>query len=233
MLKRNIILALRTFRTFKRNTILNVLGLGVATAAFLLVMQYVTYERSYESFHSKAERIKRVTVDMYNGAEMIGTDCETYPPLAPALKKQFPEIEDFVRIQDVSPAEVKYNDRIFALEKLFAADPSVFSVFDFPLIQGNAATALDKPMQVVLTKKMADRLFGHENPLGKTISFNTIPATVSGVMKDVPPLKEENFTSTLANHISRVDFQLSEHRDPLTYGADPLHIRERFSLLLF
>ncbi|MET0300792.1 MAG: ABC transporter permease, partial [Flavitalea sp.] len=157
MLKRNIVLALRTFKTFKRNTILNVLGLGVATAAFLLLMQYVTFEKSYENFHSKADRIKRVTIDMYNGPEMIGTDCETYPPLGPALKKQFPEVEDYVRIQDVSPVEVKYNDKIFALEKLFAADPSVFSVFDFPMIQGNAATALDKPMQVVLTKKMADR----------------------------------------------------------------------------
>lgn len=182
----NLKLAFRNLRIAKANSIINILGLGTASAAFLLLMQYVSFEKSYEDSHSRADRIQRVTLDLYNGPEKVGTDCETYPPLGPALKKQYPEVEDYVRIQDVSPIEVKYRDKVFALDKLYAADPSVFSVFDYKMVSGIANTALDKPMQVVLTRKIAARIFGEEPAMGKTIYFNTFPVTVSGVIEDVP-----------------------------------------------
>ncbi|RYZ49818.1 MAG: ABC transporter permease, partial [Sphingobacteriales bacterium] len=186
MISRNIRLALRNLRVSRTNSVINILGLGIAAAAFLLLMQYVSFEKSYENFHTRADRIQRVTIDLYNGPEKIGTDCETYPPLGPALKKQYAEVEDFVRIQDISPIEIKYLDKVFSLDKLYAADPSIFSVFDFRLVQGNAAAVLNKPMEVVLTKKIAARLFGTDQAVGKTININTFPISVAGVMEDVP-----------------------------------------------
>ncbi|RYY08769.1 MAG: ABC transporter permease, partial [Chitinophagaceae bacterium] len=90
MIKRNLLYAFRSLGRSKANTIINVCGLGIAAAAFLLLLHYVRFEKSYEQMHDKADRIARLTIDLYNGPQMIGTDCETYPPLGPALKKQFP-----------------------------------------------------------------------------------------------------------------------------------------------
>jgi putative ABC transport system permease protein len=186
MLKRNLLHALRSLKYSKANTIINVCGLGIAAAAFLLLMHYVRFERSYEKFHSKADRIARLTIDLYNGPEIIGTDCETYPPLGPAVKKEFPEVVDFVRLQDYSPVEVKETNQVFALDKLFAADPSIFSIFDYRLIEGDSRTALSKPMQAVVSAKIAKRLFGTDKAIGKVIKVNTHPMIITGVLEDVP-----------------------------------------------
>ncbi|MHA4842662.1 ABC transporter permease [Flavitalea antarctica] len=186
MLQRNLLHAFRSLKFSKGNTFINVCGLGIAAAAFLLLLHYIRFERSYESFHSKADRIARLTIDLYNGPEIIGTDCETYPPLGPALKKEFPEVVDFVRLQDYSPVEVKETNQVFALEKLYATDPSIFSVFDYQLIEGDARTALSAPMQAVVSATMAKRLFGNEKAIGKVIKVNTHPMVITGVLEDVP-----------------------------------------------
>ncbi|RYY21121.1 MAG: FtsX-like permease family protein, partial [Chitinophagaceae bacterium] len=107
-------------------------------------------------------------------------------PLGPALKKQFPEVADFVRLQDYSPVEVKDSNQVFALDKLFAADPSVFSIFDYRLVKGDAQSALSRPMQAVVSEKIAKRLFGSGEAIGKVIKINTHPMIVTGVMQDVP-----------------------------------------------
>src|SRR5687767_11987382 len=120
MIKRNVLHALRSLRYSKANTVINVCGLGIAAAAFLLLLQYVRFEKSYENFHTKADRIVRLTIDLYNGPAIIGTDCETYPPLGPALKKDFPEVSDYVRLQDYSPVEIQEASQVFALDKLYA-----------------------------------------------------------------------------------------------------------------
>src|SRR5688572_16797314 len=186
MLQRNLLHAFRSLKFSKGNTFINVCGLGIAAAAFLLLLHYISFERSYESFHSKADRIARLTIDLYNGPEIIGTDCETYPPLGPALKKEFPEVVDFVRLQDYSPVEVKETNQVFALEKLYATDPGIFSVFDYRLIEGDARTALSAPMQAVVSATIAKRLFGNERAIGKAIKVNTHPMVITGVLEDVP-----------------------------------------------
>ena len=186
MIKRNFLLAIRRLKYSKANTLINVCGLGIAAAAFLLLMHYVRFEKSYEDFHSKADRIARVTLDLYNGPELVDTDCETYPPLGPALKKALPEVGDYVRLQDYSPAEVKSKNVIFGLDKFYAADPGVFTVFDYQLIQGDKQTALASPMQAVISQKLAKQLFGAAAAMGQVITVNMQPVVVSGVFKDVP-----------------------------------------------
>jgi putative ABC transport system permease protein len=187
MIQRNLLLAIRRLKHSKSNTLINVCGLGIAAAAFLLLIQYVRFEKSYEDFHGKADRIARVTIDLYNGPELVDTDCETYPPLGPVLKKELPEVLDYVRFQDFSPAEVKSNNTVFALDKFYAADPSVFSVFDYHLVQGDKLTALAKPMQAVISEKIAKQLFGSAPAMGQMITVNMRPVVVTGVIKDVPP----------------------------------------------
>lgn len=101
MLKSYIIVAWRSFFKNWFYSLLNVIGIAIAIAAFMLIINYVRYEHSYESFHNKADNIYRVTLDLYEGKQYIVTDCETHPPLAPLLKTEMPEVMDYVRIQRV------------------------------------------------------------------------------------------------------------------------------------
>jgi putative ABC transport system permease protein len=185
-MQRNLVHALRSVMASKANTAINVAGLSIAVAAFLLLMHYVSFEKSFEKFHSKADRISRVTIDLYNGPEMIGTDCETYPALGPALLKEFPEVESFVRLQDYSPVEIRDSGQVVALDKLYLADPSVFHIFSYSLVEGDVLTALSKPMQAVITANVSKRLFGEASAIGKVVKVNNKPVLITGILADVP-----------------------------------------------
>jgi len=167
--------------------LLNITGLALAMAAFLLLTSYVRFERSYESFYTKSDHIYRVTLDRYKGSEFVVTDCETHPPLGPALKKQLPEVKEFVRMQDIGRSEVTNpQHEAFLVEKIYAADPSVFTVFNHEFLQGHPRTALNNPVAAVLTASTARRLFGSKNPLGQPLTLKGRTFTVTGVIKDVP-----------------------------------------------
>ncbi|MFT3826630.1 MAG: ABC transporter permease [Chitinophagaceae bacterium] len=167
-------------------TIINLLGLSLATATFLLLINYVTFERSYESFHDKAANIYRITLDLYEGAEYVVTDCETYPPMGPEFKSRFPEVKDYARLQDMGERELKTNDRSILTEKIYAADPSTFDLFNFQFIKGDSKTALAAPQQAVVTAAIANKLFGSTDAMGKTFRLNDLQLIVTGVIKDVP-----------------------------------------------
>ncbi|GGH60344.1 putative ABC transport system permease protein [Filimonas zeae] len=165
---------------------INLLGLAAATLAFLLLVNYVQFERSYEHFHEKADNIYRLTLDMYRGNEKYNTDCETYPPLGPMLKSNYPEVVDYVRLQDMGTYEMKGPDKSLRASATYAADPSVFTVFNFPLLKGDARTALNTPGQVVISARTAKAMFGSTDIIGKTLALNGQPAVISGVMADIP-----------------------------------------------
>lgn len=166
---------------------INLLGLTAAALAFLLLVNYVQFERSYERFHKHADDIYRLTLDMYRGSELLTTDCETYPPLGPALKSQYPEVLDYVRMQDMGTFEMKGPEKTLRATATYAADPSVFTVFNFPLLKGDERTALATPGQVVISAKAAKAMFGSTEVIGKTFAMNGDPAIISGVMADIPP----------------------------------------------
>ncbi|BAV05148.1 putative ABC transport system permease protein [Filimonas lacunae] len=181
------------FKTAWRNlwkkkfyTGINLLGLSIASAAFLLLICYVTFERSYENFHQQANNIYRVTLNLYKGSEFVVTDCETHPPLAAALKNQMPEVRDVVRIQNLGTSELKGTDKPLLSSKAFAADPSVFSIFSYHLLKGNPLTALAAPNQVVITESMAKKLYGNANVIGKSLLLNGTPTAITGVLENVP-----------------------------------------------
>ncbi|HEY0272457.1 MAG TPA: ABC transporter permease, partial [Chitinophaga sp.] len=179
-------MAWRSLVKDKFYTLLNVLGLALAAAAFLLIIYFVRFEYSYENFYRNAPNIVRITMDLYKGNEFVTTDCETHPPLAPLLKKDFPEVVDAVRIQmaeDIQLARV--GNQRYTIEKAFLADPSIFNVFNYDFVEGNAG-ALDQPWQVVLTQTQARRLFGNGPVMGKTLYMIGHLFTVTGVIKDLP-----------------------------------------------
>lgn len=181
-------IAWRNLRKDSFYTVINVLGLALATAAFLFLIDFVRFEYSYEDFHPKAKDIYRVTMDRYKDGEYVVTDCETNFPLAATMKKRLPEVVEAVRLQTLEEVPtVSYVNQSYTVSKVYAADPSVFTVFNYPFVEGVAAHSLDAPMQVVLTESLARRLFGDAPAKGKTIKALQILLTVTGVIKDVPP----------------------------------------------
>src|SRR3990170_4326480 len=121
MLKNHITIAFRNILRYKGYSFINVTGLAIASAVFLLIMAYVRFEHSYENSHKKADHIYRVTLDLYSGSEFIVTDCETYPSAGPALKKQLPEVVDFVRLQNMDAGELKAGEKTLLAERIYAA----------------------------------------------------------------------------------------------------------------
>lgn len=169
-------------------SIINISGLALAAAAFLLIINYARFEYSYEGIYKKADHIYRVTLDLYKDGAYVVTDCETHPPLGPELKKQMPEVKDFVRMQNMDLCEVT-NPPYTAIrsERVYAADPSIFSIFNYEFIQGDPARALKGSMEAILTASTAQKLFGDTDPIGKVLSLRGKTVTVTGVIKDIPP----------------------------------------------
>jgi putative ABC transport system permease protein len=188
MLNHHLTIAFRTLLKNKVFSLINVAGLAMATAAFLLIIYYVQFEYSYENFHTKADHIYRVTLDLYKGAEYVTTDCETYPALGPGLKAQMPEVADYVRVQHVGECEAGVKEKSIPVERVYAADPSLFSTFSFSFLHGNPARVLRQPMEAVITGTVARRIFGNTDVVGKVFHIKSLAdnITVAGVIEDVP-----------------------------------------------
>ncbi|HWV66132.1 ABC transporter permease [Chitinophaga sp.] len=179
--------AVRTLKKDRFYTAINIVGLALATAGFLFIINYVRFENSYENFYKKAGDIYRITLDLYKGAEYVVTDCETHPPMAPMLKKQFPEVVDYVRVQNLQGmTEIKSGNKIYKIAHAYAVDPSMFTMFGYTFSEGSSANIFQAPYQAVLTESLARRMFSGSPALGKTFRDGDELFTVSGVIKDVP-----------------------------------------------
>ncbi len=188
MLKNYLKVALRNLTRAKLYTFINITGLAVGLAVCILIMLFVQHEWSYDDFHPNADRIFRV-IEIEKKADGEKRASGFQPmPLAPALLAEFPEITTVVRFYTGSSI-VTSGEKTFS-EGLVFTDPSIFAVFNFPLLQGNPTTALEHPNSVVVTEKMARKYFGDEDPLGKRLHINirgrAEDFVVTAVTKNVP-----------------------------------------------
>jgi len=165
-------------------TAINIVGLAIGMAAAVLLFIWVYNQWSYDRFHPKAKEIYQVW-SRNKVAGVINCWQATSLVIGPALKDNYPEIVESVRVFNGSYLFGE-GDRSFTV-KTTHTDPSFLTVFNFPLLQGDVNTALNDPYSVIITEKAALRLFGTENPMGKTLLYNMKePVTVTGVMKDLP-----------------------------------------------
>ena len=181
-----------TFRNLLKNKFLsfiNIFGLATGIACSLVIILFVKDELSFDKFHEDAGRIHRVVKDFVNDDGSTLPDATTPPALAISMQKEIPEIESVVRIFSNWGEKylVKYGDKRFYEEGLYRADSSIFTVFTFPFVKGNAATAFNQLKSIVFTETAAKKYFGDEDPLGKVVDITNMgPHTVSAVIKDVP-----------------------------------------------
>ncbi len=178
-----------TFRNIAKNktyTILNILGLALGIAACLFILQYVSYERSYDRFHENYEDIYRVTYKVYRDGE-LNIDCAAaVPRVGPFMKEKMPEVIDYARVYPMS-GMVSYGNVDYREPRMHMTDPSFLKIFTFPLIAGDPETALAEPYAVVITKEIAHKYFGREDPMGKILRLNgEHNLEVTGVTENVP-----------------------------------------------
>ncbi len=188
MIKSYIKSAVRNIKRNKGYSIINISGLAAGLAAFILISLYVQYEFSYDRYHKNADRIYRV-IQHQPGKNYMNSDYFgwTQGPLAPTLMEEYPDVEAAARLNYFSKVLLSRENRSFLEDNIFFADPEIFKIFSFDLSKGNPETALNNKNSIVITKKMAEKYFGNEEPLGKTIRYsNRIDLTVTGVMKKIP-----------------------------------------------
>ena len=186
MLKSYFRIAFRNLMRRKVFSFINIMGLAVGLTACFLIYLYVSFELSYDAFHSRANRIYRVVSDIKTPTETINASGPAWA-VAPNIKDEFPEVESFVRI---SPDNilVRKGDIKFQEENAMWADSAFFKTFDFPLVKGDPNTALKDQFSVVFSETAAKKYFGKEDPMGKTLLLtgDAFPSKVTGVMKDFP-----------------------------------------------
>jgi putative ABC transport system permease protein len=184
-------MAVRTTARSKGVSMITLSGLVIGMAAFLLIMQYVAYELSYDTFQTGSGDIYRVALSVQNKDNEKINYATNYLPVATAMKELFPEVVDYNRILYLDRhAVVSYRDKIFQQEGVIYADPSFFSFFSYPLLQGDPQAVLSKSNTVVISQALAKKYFGDGNPIGQFIKlneeFNEMNLLVTGIHQDIP-----------------------------------------------
>lgn len=171
--------------------VLNLMGLALGFAAFLLVIFYIVYETSFEKFHSKAERIYRLTVHYTSNSGYDTHFARVDSDWTKTIPDELPEVSHLIRFQNHEPKFVRIGDEKFAPEHAYSVDAAVFEVFDFKLLKGDPKSALVQPFSVVITESMAHKYFGEEDAFGReliiTRYYNTDEEAykIMGIMEDL------------------------------------------------
>jgi len=180
------------FRNLRRNriyTLINILGLAIGIASFVLIALYIWDESSYDQYHGKADRIFRIVekIDQEGQGE---ESCSNPFPVGPAVASDFSDlVEQQVRFFNfqLPTATLRIEEEKYNEEQIFFADSNVFDVFDFPLDQGNPETVLNAPNTIVISRELATKYFGNKDAIGQFIRLEgDVTLTVTGIFGDIP-----------------------------------------------
>ena len=195
MLKNFFKVAYRNLLKNKVFSIVNILGLAIGMSACFFIFLYVHFELSYDGFHKNADNLYRVPITTSGRLGDNVTAATNHPAVGPAMKRDFPEVVNYARAAPLhlvmNTSMISYTDgaksTTFNEGKIWLADPSLLTMFSFPLVEGHPTTALSDGRSIVISHTTAKKYFGDEDPLGKTLFLNReTPFKVTGVFKDVP-----------------------------------------------
>ena len=193
MFKNYLVLAIRNLFKQKVLSLINISGLSIGLACFILFLLYALNEFSYDRFHIKKDNIFRVYrwSEAMQGNDRASGDVYLPMPLGPAMKEDLPGVKEFVRYREGwGDNFVRSGDEVVRLPISFA-DPAFFNVFTFPLVAGNRTNPLQELNSIVITEKIARRLYGNESAIGKTLQIKIEesfePFVITAVAKELPP----------------------------------------------
>ncbi len=186
MIRNYFKVAFRNLWRHKFYSLINITGLAIGVACCLLITLFVVDELSYDKYHTKGDRMYRVGFSgSLGGRDFVGATASS--PTGPTLVQDYPEVESATRFRDRGSYLVRYEDKTFKELGIVFVDGNVFETFDFKLIEGNPASVLTEPNTAVITPGIAEKYFGSEDPIGKTLRLdNSFDYRVTGVMDDIP-----------------------------------------------
>lgn len=237
MIKNYFKTAWRNFKSNKVFSFINLVGLSVGLTCFVLIAVFVYDELNYDTYPAAAKNMYRVnlnvtgngTVDVYPNVDLA---------VGPGMKAEFPEIKDFTRM---APAKdfVKYGDKQFKEDKLAFADHNFLQLFSIPLISGSDKQALVDPNSVVISKEMAKKYFGNEEPVGKSLVIGLRDAVykVTGVFDKVPANSHFHFDAFISLSTFHIQNPTWSNLGEFTYlvlseNADPKKLEAKFPQLV-
>ncbi len=220
MIKNYVKIAMRNLQRHKMYSTLNIVGFAIGITCSLLIMLWVLDELSFDKFHTYADRLYRVEFDQNYSGQLFHVNVSPHP-MAPALVEEIPEVENAARVNPMGELLVKHADKSFFEDSVLAVDPSFLKMFTYPLLHGDARTALADPYSIILTEERAKAYFGHNNPIGKTLNVNNNKDfTVTGVMKNIPRTSYLQFDVLMPYELLRTverDFENWEVNTTLTF----------------
>lgn len=258
MLRNVFIIAVRSLLKNKFFSLINIFGLSIGMAVFLLIAQYTRFERSYENFVPGKENIYRVKLETYNNNERVLNSAENYPGVGPAMKDEFPEVVRFARLYNqgyknnviITNTNAKPDPIAFKQKRFQYADSSFLPMMGYEMVKGNAASALKEPFTAVISETYAKLYFPKEDPMGKTLllqddDFNNELVKVTGVFEDLPENTHLKFDVLFSYQTLYTRYERAPQRyftgwfrkDMYVYvqlrpGTDPAKLETRFPALV-
>ncbi|MGF7073638.1 ABC transporter permease [Mucilaginibacter sp. 3215] len=194
MLKNYLLVAFRNLSKNKAFSAINIIGLAIGMAACLLILQYVSFELSFDDFHVKKDRVFRINQDRYNNGKLSTQWAGGAFAPGTAFKTELPEIEEYIKIVRAGQTIANYKDQKMVIQNVYYVSDAFFKIFTFPLINGDPNTALKEPNTAVITRQIADKLFHGVNPVGQTLYINTDkPLKITGIIENMPGNTHMNF----------------------------------------
>ncbi|MBN2174633.1 MAG: ABC transporter permease [Bacteroidales bacterium] len=187
MLKNLFKYSLRALKRQKTYVLINVFGLAIGLACSLIILIFIRYELSFDQYHEEKDRLYRVILNGKIGGQEV-TVTSTASPVGPAMVDEFPEVENFLRMNSWGETLIKHNDNRFIEDYFMEADSSFFEFFSIPLLRGNIKTVLNEPHTVVLSESTAKRIFGNDDPVNQLLMIGNDTAyyKVTGIYADIP-----------------------------------------------
>lgn len=201
--------ALRNLLRNKQYASINILGLAIGIASFLLILLNIQDELRFDQHHLHKDRIVRVVGDVTNKEGEKSEYAHTYAPLGPFLANEYPFVEKMVRLyQEESQFNANLDsDQQYIEDQFFFADSAFFDLFSYEFLEGQAADALNNPFTIVLTKSTAEKYFGDQPALGQVLAYRgeeeRFEFTISGVVAD--PVHNTHFTFDLIASFKSLD----------------------------
>ena len=199
MFRNYLRIAWRNLLKNKTFSFINITGLAIGMASCMMIMLFVTYERDFDGLHTK--NIYRLCeVQKWEGMVAPQNVALSMYPMATALKREYPEVKNFVRVATFNDMDIDYGEKRIFMKRALRVDSTFLQLFNFKLIAGDKNTALMKPNSIVLTEETAEKMFGKEDPVGKVVVKNigdTVPLNVTGVVK-VPAASHMQFEALIS-----------------------------------
>ena len=186
MFRHYLNITIRNLISNKGYFIINLLGLTIGIAAFILIILWIKAETSYDKFHKNAGNIYRVDYLLYEEGILEQHSASGSTTIGKEIKNMFPEVEGYTRFYRTESL-VKFGDKIFKEKNILYAQSSFFDLFSFPLVDGNPDTSILAINHAVITEETARKYFGDENPIGKMITMDGAnDFEVTGIVKSIP-----------------------------------------------